>query len=67
MALATDNDKQTEAHAYLGLDLVHAGKREAAREHLEWVVANGNKDFLEVQLAAAELKRLNAAPASPAP
>lgn len=66
LALATDNDKQTEARAYAGLDLVHAGKPDEAREHLEWVVANGNKAFLEVPLAAAELKRVNAK-ATPAP
>lgn len=55
---AADNDKRTEAHAYLGLDLLLKGEREAARAHFEWVRDYGNKRFFEYPLAVAELKRL---------
>lgn len=60
LALATDNDKQTEAHAYIGLDLSLAGEPDKALTHLRWVVENGNRDFVEYPLAAAELRRLTA-------
>jgi tetratricopeptide (TPR) repeat protein len=65
LALATDKDKQTEAHAYLGLDLVQAGKPDEAREHLEWVVTHGNKGFIEYSLSRAELQRLNTVLSNP--
>ncbi|MEO6392493.1 MAG: tetratricopeptide repeat protein [Pyrinomonadaceae bacterium] len=58
LALATDNDKMTEARAYIGFDLSYAGKKVEARPYLEWVVTNGNKRFEEYLLAQAELKRL---------
>jgi tetratricopeptide (TPR) repeat protein len=58
MRLATDNDKQTEAHAYLALALRVRGEHEAARPHYEWVREYGNKRFFEYPLAVEELKRL---------
>lgn len=58
LALATDNDKQTEAHAYIGLDLSLAGQRDEALEHLRWVRDKGNTNFVEYSLALAELSRL---------
>ena len=58
LSQATDNDKQTEAHAYLGLDLSLTGKRDEALAHLRWVKENGNKQFYEYPLALAELSRL---------
>lgn len=57
-SLATDNDKQTEAHAYVGLDLSLKGNTEAALNHLKWVKENGNKNFVEYALALAEIERL---------
>ncbi|HEX8748150.1 MAG TPA: hypothetical protein VF717_13330 [Pyrinomonadaceae bacterium] len=60
--LATDNDKQTEAHAYIGLDLSLSGRRDEALEHLRWVRDKGNKDFVEYPLALAELARLGDQP-----
>src|SRR6266404_2152789 len=59
---ATDNDKQTEAHAYLGLNFSLAEKREDALEHLRWVKEHGNQDFYEYPLALAELERLEKEP-----
>jgi tetratricopeptide (TPR) repeat protein len=61
LALATDTDKKTEAHAYLGLDMSLKGEREAALKHLRWVRENGNRDFIEYPLAVAELNRLEEA------
>jgi tetratricopeptide (TPR) repeat protein len=58
LELATDNDKMTEARAYVGLNLALAGRIDAARPHLEWVVKNGNREFIEYTLAQAELRRI---------
>lgn len=58
LALATDNDKQTEAHAYIGMDLALKGERDQALAHLRWVRENGNRNFVEYPLALSELKRL---------
>jgi lipoprotein NlpI len=55
---ATDNDKQTEVHSYLGLSFSLAEKREGALEQLRWVKEHGNKDFSEYRVALAELERL---------
>jgi lipoprotein NlpI len=59
LALATDNDKMTEARAYVGMSLALEGRLDAARTHLEWVVKNGNRDFIEYGLAKSELRRIN--------
>ncbi len=58
LQLATDNDKKTEAHAYMGMDLLLKGKNDEARTHFEWVKEYGNKRFFEYPLAIEELKRL---------
>ncbi len=59
LALATDNDKKTEAHTYIGMDLLLNGVADAAaREHLRWVAENGNPNFTEYDLAVSELGRL---------
>ena len=56
--LATDNDKKTETHAYMAMDLLLNGKNDEARIHFEWVKEYGNKRFFEYPLAMEELKRL---------
>jgi tetratricopeptide (TPR) repeat protein len=58
LALATDNDRMTEARAYLGLDLSIGGRREEALEQLRWVKANGNKRFIEYPFALSEINRI---------
>jgi len=58
LAAATDPDKKTEARAYLGLDLVLAGKQDEAVTHLHWVKDNGKKSFSEYAFAVNELGRL---------
>jgi tetratricopeptide (TPR) repeat protein len=55
---STDNDKLTESHAYIGLDLSLSGHPTEALPHLEWVKKNGNKEFYEYPLALAELGRI---------
>lgn len=64
LALANDNDRLTEAHAYAGLALSLNGENQAALEHLRWVKENGNKNFVEYPLALAEIARLEGAPVS---
>jgi tetratricopeptide (TPR) repeat protein len=61
LKLADDNDKQTEARCYLGLDHAIKGRRDEALAHLRWVKEHGNQRFMEYALAAAELERLEKA------
>jgi tetratricopeptide (TPR) repeat protein len=56
--LAVDDDKKTEAHCYLGLDLLLAGHPDAARDHFRWVREHGNTTYMEYSIARAELTRL---------
>jgi len=56
--LATDNDKATEARAYIGMMKILTGDSSSAKLHFEWVKANGNKTFAEYDLALAELSRM---------
>jgi tetratricopeptide (TPR) repeat protein len=60
LSLANDNDKMTEARAYVGLSFALLGRIDAAHPHLEWVVKNGNRDFIEYTLAQSELRRVSA-------
>jgi tetratricopeptide (TPR) repeat protein len=55
---AGNNDKKTEAHAYIGMNLLLTDKSDEARTHFEWVKEYGNKRFFEYPLAMEELKRL---------
>ena len=58
LGVADNNDKRTEAHTYIGMDLLLKAKGEEARRHFAWVKEYGNKRFLEYPLAAAELNRM---------
>jgi hypothetical protein len=58
MSAATDNDKRTEAHCYLGLDMLQRGRRGEAIRHFRWVEDRGNPGFTEYSIALAELERL---------
>ncbi len=64
LKLAVDDDKQTEAHAYIGLSLSILGRKDDAIRHLEWVRDNGKQNFDEYPLALAELARLQKMPES---
>jgi len=59
LSQATDNDKLTEAHAYIGINLALAGRSEESLPHLLWVKENGNRRFTEYALAVAWLGWLN--------
>jgi len=71
LAKASDIGEQTEAHAYIGLKLGAAGKREEAVPHFEWVASKGSRNYTEYTMAKAELRRLTrettAATPSPPP
>ena len=56
---ADDNGQRTEAHAYIGVKHLLAGRREEARKHFSWVKERGDRNYTEYGLAIAELKRLD--------
>jgi len=58
MELATDNDRKTLAHFYIGVNEWLNGDAASARPHFEWVRDKGNKDFLQHMLAEDYLKEL---------
>jgi lipoprotein NlpI len=58
LSLANDNGTRTEAYTYLGEIALLNGDLITARRHLTWVVQNGDKDFLEYNLAVADLRRV---------
>lgn len=57
---ARDNGQRTEAHAYIGVRLLLAGRKDEARKHLVWVKTQGDRNYTEYGLALAELERLDA-------
>ena len=61
MAAATDNDKRTEVHCFLGLDLLIKKKPAGVKDHFLWVKDRGNPLFVEYEIAVEELDRMSAA------
>lgn len=59
---AKDTDQLTEAHTYIGLNLMPAGRAGEAKTHFEWVQSNGSPVNYEYPLAVSELRRLNSKP-----
>ena len=57
LAIAANTDQKTEAHTYIGMDLLLKKKSAEARSHFEWVKEYGNRTFSEYPLAVAELER----------
>jgi tetratricopeptide (TPR) repeat protein len=53
---ATDNDKRTEAHAFIGFRRLFSGDA-GGREDLQWVEKHGVPYFLETAMARAYLSR----------
>lgn len=45
--LATDINRMTEAHNYIGMNLLLSGKRKRALLHLRWAAEHGNKGIHE--------------------
>ena len=54
----SNNDRLTEAHGYLGMDLLLKDQKDGALQQLRWVQDHGNKRFIEYTLATIELKRI---------
>jgi lipoprotein NlpI len=65
LGAAKDNDQLTEAHAYIGEAQMLARTPAQAKIHFNWVVQNGNKNFVEYDLAIAELKNASKAVSTP--
>lgn len=55
---SNDNDKLTESHAYIALNLILNKKPNEAREHFQWIKENGNKKFIEYTIALNELQKI---------
>jgi tetratricopeptide (TPR) repeat protein len=55
---SNDNEKLTESHAYIGINLQLNKKPDEAREHFEWIKANGTKRFIEYTIAEKELQKV---------
>ena len=62
LKLATNDDKQTEARSFLGMDLALKGRKDEAIAHFRWVKVRGNRKFIEYVIAVAELDRLERLP-----
>jgi len=59
IALAgNNNDRLTEAHGYIGMDLMLKDQRDDALTHFKWVRDHGTRTFVEYKLAAVEINRL---------
>ena len=56
---ATTEIQQTEAHAFLALDLLENGDRDRAIEHLRWVRDHGVPGSIAGDLAKATLRRVD--------
>jgi tetratricopeptide (TPR) repeat protein len=59
LQLANDTGTRTELYTYLGERALFRGDVATARRHFEWVVKNGSKDYLEYNLAVADLRRID--------
>lgn len=55
---SVDDDKRTESHAYLGIDLLLKRQPDEAKVHFLWVKEHGNPGYIEYTLSLAELERL---------
>ena len=54
--IASDNDKKTEAHCYLGLEHYANGHKDAASREFDWVIQNGSRGFIEYGIAVNAVK-----------
>ena len=49
LSLAKDDGEKTEAHTYIGFDLVKAGKRQDAITHFRWVKEHGSRNYTDTR------------------
>jgi lipoprotein NlpI len=61
LKLATNNDKRTEAHCFLGVDHMLKANKDEALAHFRWVKDHGTVSFVEYKIAIAEFDRLTSA------
>jgi hypothetical protein len=64
---AADDDQRATARCYLGLDQLLKGQVEDARKNLLWAKEHGTPTIFPVEIAAAELDRLDAKPSAAGP
>ncbi len=55
---ANNNDRLTEAHGYIGMDLLLKDQKDEALSQFKWVKEHGNRNFVEYTLASVELNRV---------
>lgn len=55
-----DNSKLTELNCYLGLNALAKHDKKSALRYFDWVAKNGRKDYVETEVARAQLKSLTA-------
>jgi hypothetical protein len=58
MDAARDDGERTEAHTYVGLSDLHAGRVAEAKAHFTWVKDRGTRTYAEYELAKQTLARL---------
>ena len=58
LAGASDHQRVTEAHTYIGMDLSRSTRVPEAMKHLHWVRERGERESIERDLALVELRRL---------
>ena len=56
---ATNETQETEAHAFLALDMLNLGNRKGAIEHLLWVRDHGVSRSIATDVAKATLERID--------
>jgi lipoprotein NlpI len=54
----SNNDRLTEAHAYIAMDLLLKEQKDVAVSHFKWVIEHGNRNFVEYKLAETQLARI---------
>jgi lipoprotein NlpI len=58
LAAATDDDRMTEVHCFLGLKSLNENKKSAALSHFLWVKEHGNPSLTQYAISLIELDRL---------
>lgn|GEM_PF-3467589 len=59
LAQATDNDRLTDAHAYIGVDMIlKGGPRAEAVKHMMWAKQKGNGSLISCSLAVREIEKI---------
>ena len=58
IAAATDDDRLTDVHCFLGLKAESENKKDAALTHFRWVKEHGNPGFFQYAIGVCELDGL---------